>query len=77
MIFLPFLSSAFVPTGSMPGPVRWFAEHQPATSIVETLRALFAGRPVRSGIWTALAWMVGILVVAQVLAQAVYRRRAA
>lgn len=77
LIFLPFLSSAFVPTGSMPGPVRWFADYQPITSIVDTLRALFAGRPVGSGIWTALAWMVGILVVAYALAAAAYRRAAA
>ena len=46
LIFLPFLSSAFVPTAGMPGPVRWFAEHQPVTSIVNTIRALFAGQPV-------------------------------
>ncbi len=46
LIFLPFISSAFVPTSSMPGPVAWFAEYQPVTSIVNTIRALFAGTPV-------------------------------
>src|SRR6476661_6755227 len=46
LIFLPFLSSAFVPTDTMPGPVHWFAEHQPVTSIVDTIRALLAGQPV-------------------------------
>jgi ABC-2 type transport system permease protein len=75
LIFLPFISSAFVPTGKMPGPVRAFADNQPVTSIVNTIRALFAGQPVGSGIWTALAWCVGILVVAYVLAGLVYRRR--
>lgn len=75
LIFLPFLSSAFVPTATMPGPVRWFAEHQPVTAIVDTLRSLFAQQPVGSDIWVALAWMVGILVVAVVLAIRVYRRR--
>ena len=45
LIFLPFLSSAFVPTDGMPGPVRWFAEHQPVTSIVDTLRNLYAEQP--------------------------------
>ncbi|GAB3458225.1 ABC transporter permease [Actinophytocola sediminis] len=75
LIFLPFLSSAFVPTGTMPGPVRWFAEHQPVTSIVNTIRDLFAQRPVGDDIGTALAWCVGILVVAYGFALAAYRRR--
>ena len=75
LIFLPFVSSAFVPTASMPGPVRAFAENQPVTSIVNTLRALFAGQPVGSGIWTALAWCVGLLVVAVSFAAVTYRRR--
>ena len=75
LIFLPFISSAFVPTGKMPGPVRAFANNQPVTSIVDTIRRLFAGQPVGSGIWTAVAWCVGILVVAYVLAGVAYRRR--
>jgi ABC-2 type transport system permease protein len=75
LVFLPFVSSAFVPTGKMPGPVRAFADNQPVTSIVNTIRALFAGQPVGGGIWTALAWCVGILVVAYVVAGIVYRRR--
>jgi ABC-2 type transport system permease protein len=75
LIFLPFVSSAFVPTASMPGPVRAFAENQPVTSIVNTLRALFTGQPVGSGIWTALAWCVGLLVVAVTFAGIAYRRR--
>lgn len=75
LIFLPFLSSAFVPTDSMPGPVRWFAENQPVTSIVNTVRALFAGEPVGTDIWIALAWCVGILLVAYAAATAIYRRK--
>jgi len=75
LIFLPFISSAFVPTDSMPGPVRAFAEHQPVTSIVDAIRALFAGQPVGSDIWVALAWCVGILIVAFIAAMAVYRRK--
>lgn len=55
-IFLPFLSSAFVPTESMPGPVRWFAEHQPTTAIVDTIRSLLTDQPVGGDIWIALAW---------------------
>ena len=75
LIFLPFISSAFVPTDTMPGPVAWFAEHQPVTSIVDTVRALLAQEPVGGGIWIALAWLVGILVVAYGFAVAIYRRR--
>ncbi|SDR90298.1 ABC-2 type transport system permease protein [Friedmanniella luteola] len=74
LIFLPFLSSAFVPTESMPGPVRAFAENQPVTAIVDAIRALFAGQPVGSDLGVALGWCVGILVVAYVVATATYRR---
>ncbi|MGO4257914.1 ABC transporter permease [Marmoricola sp. RAF53] len=74
LIFLPFISSAFVPTDDMPGPVRAFAENQPVTSIVDTLRDLLTGQPVGSGVWTALAWCTGLLVVACAAATAVYRR---
>ncbi|MCK2023249.1 ABC transporter permease [Microbacterium sp. kSW2-24] len=75
LIFLPFISSAFVPTDTMPGPVRWFAENQPVTSIVNTIQALFAGEPVGSAIWVALAWCVGILIVAYAFAMLAYRRK--
>ncbi len=75
LIFLPFISSAFVPTATMPGPVRAFAEHQPVTSIVNTIQDLFAGRPGGSSIWIALAWCVGIGVLAYVLAMSSYRRK--
>lgn len=75
LIFLPFISSAFVPTTSMPGPVAWFAEHQPVTSVVDTIRALFAQQPVGGDIWIALAWLVGILVIAYVFAIGIYRRK--
>src|SRR5215469_6999005 len=63
LIFLPFLSSAFVPTRTMPGPVRAFADNQPVTSIVNTIRDLFTNQPVSTSIWIALAWCLGILVV--------------
>jgi ABC-2 type transport system permease protein len=75
LIFLPFISSAFVPTESMPGAVRAFAEHQPVTSIVNAIRDLLAQHPVGSDIWVALAWCVGILVLAYALAMVTYRRR--
>ncbi|GAA4586011.1 multidrug efflux ABC transporter permease LieB [Planotetraspora phitsanulokensis] len=75
LIFLPFISSAFVPTDTMPGPVRAFADNQPVTSIVNAVRALFAQQPVGTDIWTALAWCVGILIVAYIFANNAYRRR--
>jgi ABC-2 type transport system permease protein len=75
LIFLPFISSAFVPTATMPGPVRAFAENQPVTSIVNTIRDLFAQQPVGTDIWIALAWCVGILVVAYIFAMVIYRRK--
>jgi ABC-2 type transport system permease protein len=77
LIFLPFISSAFVLTTTMPGPVRAFAEHQPVTSIVNTIRDLLTQRPVGTDGWTALAWCLGILIVAYVLANLSYRRRVA
>ena len=75
LVFLPFISSAFVPTDTMPGPVRAFAEHQPVTSIVNTIRDLLTQQPVGTDIWTALAWCLGILIVAYIFANISYRRR--
>jgi ABC-2 type transport system permease protein len=77
IIFLPFVSSAFVPTASMPGPVRAFAENQPVTSIVNTIRALFQQQPVGGEIWIALAWCAGTLVIASAVAMVAYRRKTA
>jgi ABC-2 type transport system permease protein len=75
LIFLPFISAAFVPTATMPGPVRWFAENQPVTSIVNAIRGLLGSQPVGSDIWVALSWCVGFVVVAYVLATVTYRRK--
>src|SRR6266540_286126 len=75
LIFLPFISSAFVPTDTMPGPVRAFAEHQPVTSIVNAIRDLFTQQPVGTDIWIALAWCVGILIVMYSFAMVTYRSR--
>ncbi|MBA3873320.1 MAG: ABC transporter permease [Anaerolineae bacterium] len=75
IILLPFISSAFVPTTSMPTVVRVFAENQPVTAIVETIRALLSGQPVSDDIWVALAWCVGILVVAYIFAMRAYNKR--
>jgi len=77
LIFLPFISSAFVPTATMPGPVRAFAENQPVTSIVNGVRDLFTQQPVGTDIWIALAWCLGILAVAYAFAMATYHRKIA
>jgi len=77
IVFLPFISSAFVPTESMPGPVRAFAENQPVTSIVNSIRALWDQQPVGNDIWIALAWCAGILLVSYFFAMSVYRRKIA
>ena len=76
LIFLPFISSAFVPTQSMPPVVRAFANHQPVTAIVEAIRALLSGQAVGNNIWVALAWCAGIMLVAYVFAMRAYKKRA-
>ncbi len=75
LIFLPFISSAFVPTETMPTAVRVFAENQPVTSIVDAIRSLLAQQPVGNDIWIALAWCVGIMLVAYLFAMRVYKKR--
>lgn len=77
LLFLPFLSSAFVPTETMPAVVRAFAENQPVTSIVESIRSLLDSEPVGNDIWIALAWCVGIIVVAWFFAMRAYKRKIA
>lgn len=75
LLLLPFLSSAFVPTETMPTPVRVFAENQPVTAIVDAIRSLLEGQPVGSDLWIALAWCIGLLLVAYVIAMRAYRRK--
>ncbi len=77
LIFLPFISSAFVPTESMPLVVRAFAENQPVTQVVEAIRALLSEQPVGNDILIALAWCLGILIVAYLFAMRAYKRKAA
>jgi ABC-2 type transport system permease protein len=77
LLFLPFISSAFVPTATMPGPVRAFAENQPVTAIVNAVRNLLAARPAGNDILVALAWCVAVLVIAYFFAMATYRRKIA
>jgi ABC-2 type transport system permease protein len=56
LVLLPFLGSGFVPTGSMPAGLRWFAEYQPFTPIIETLRGLLMDKPLGANAWLALGW---------------------
>ena len=75
LIFLPFVSSAFVPTASMPPVVRAFAKNQPVTAIVEAIRALLSNQPAGNEIWVALAWCVGVMLVAYFVEMKVYKNR--
>jgi ABC-2 type transport system permease protein len=72
---LPFISSAFVPTKSMPAGVRAFAENQPVTYILKAMRSLLSGQPAGNSIWIALAWCVGITIAAYLIAIQIYRRQ--
>ena len=75
LVFLPFISSAFVPTETMPKVVRIFAENQPVTSIVNAIRALLYEGPVGNDIWIALTWCIGIMVVAYFFASKKFKRQ--
>ncbi|MET3988355.1 ABC transporter permease [Streptomyces sp. PvR034] len=75
MMFLPYPSSAFVPIDTMPGWLHGFAEHQPLTPVIESLRALLLDQPVGGAPWTALAWCAGILAAAVGLTCVLFRRR--
>jgi ABC-2 type transport system permease protein len=74
-LFLPYVSSGFVETSTMPGWLQGFAKHQPFTPIIETLRGLLTDAPVGSNGWQAMAWLGAILIASYVGATAVYRRR--
>ncbi|MEU5975801.1 ABC transporter permease [Streptomyces sp. NPDC047315] len=75
MTFLPYPSSAFVPIDSMPDWLHGFADHQPITPLIESLRALLLAEPAGSAPWTALAWCAGILAVAVAASGALFRAR--
>jgi ABC-2 type transport system permease protein len=75
LIFSTLFSSAFVPTETMPRPLMIFAENQPMTPIVETLRSLLNAEPVGNEIWAALAWCGGIMIVAWIVAMRLYKKK--
>lgn len=77
MLFLPYVSSAFLPTWTMPSWLQAFADNQPLTSITETLRGLLMGTAIGDVAWTAMAWIVGIAVVGAIAASVLFTRRTA
>jgi ABC-2 type transport system permease protein len=74
LMLLPFLGSGFVPTDSMPAVLRWFAEYQPFTPVIETVRGLLMGTPVGGAAVAALAWSTAIAAVGYVWAIRRYNR---
>jgi ABC-2 type transport system permease protein len=74
LLFLPFLGSGFVPTGSMPTGLRWLADYQPFTPIIETVRGLLMGTPIGNSGVLAVAWCVAITVVCYFWARNLYNR---
>jgi ABC-2 type transport system permease protein len=75
IMFLPYVSSAFVPAETMPTWLRWFAENQPITPIIETVRGLLMGTPIGNSAWLAMAWCAVIAAVGFVWANVLYRNR--
>ena len=76
-LFLPYLSSAFVPTETMPKALRGIADHQPITPMIETMRGLLRGTPIGDSAWLSVAWFGGILVVCYLGAGVLFKRRTA
>jgi ABC-2 type transport system permease protein len=77
MAFLPYPSSAFVPIDTMPTWIHGFAEHQPVTPAIESIRGLLLDIPVGSSPWQAAGWSVGILVASVAVSGVLFRRRTA
>ena len=75
VMFLPYISSALVPTGTMPQGLRWFAAHQPVTPIIETVRALLMGTSAHGQALAAIAWCIGGLILGSAVATFLYKRR--
>jgi ABC-2 type transport system permease protein len=75
LMFLPYLSSAFVPTDTLPAALRGFAANQPVTPVIETLRGLWMGTPIGTEVWWALAWCLGIGIIAFAGSSWLFRRK--
>ncbi len=77
LLVLIFISPAFAPTGSMPRIVRLFAENQPFTSIIETVRSLLLSEPVGNNAWSAVVWCLGMLIVSYIASMQIFKHKAA
>ncbi len=77
IMFLPYVSSAFVPPDTMPSALQGFASHQPITPVIETLRGLWMGTPIDDQVWWALGWCLGIGVLSALVAVRLFRRKRA
>lgn len=77
LLFVPYLSSAFVPTDTMPAFLRWIAENQPVTPIIETIRSLLMGTPMGDSAWWAVGWCLAIIVGSYLWGVWLFRRRTA
>ena len=75
MLFLPYLSSAFVPTETMPKWLHTFAENQPMTPFIESLRSLLTGTPLHNNLWITIAWFIGLLIFSIIGATIVFNRK--
>jgi ABC-2 type transport system permease protein len=74
-MFLPYPSSGFVPIDTMPSWIHGFAEHQPVTAVIETMRGLLLDLPLGASPWRAVAWCVGIIVASVALSGVLFRAR--
>lgn len=76
LLFLPYLSSAFVPLATLPAGLRWFAEHQPLTPVIESIRGLLLGAEIGHAPLWAIGWCLVIMIAARTWAGWLFRRRA-
>jgi len=75
LTFLPLLGSGFVPTDSMPAGLQWFAEYQPFTPFIETIRALLLGTPLGANLWLAIGWCAVLIVGGYIWSMVLYERK--
>lgn len=75
VLFVPYVSSGFVPISTLPSWLRGFAQHQPATPVINTIRRLLLHQPIGASAWLTVAWCTGILLVSVVLCSLFFRRR--
>lgn len=74
LVYLPFISSAFIPIDMMTPAIRGFAQHQPVTPIVNSIRSLLTNQPLNQELWIALAWCLGLLIIAWIIAMKIYNK---